>query len=345
MQPNDSTPQTSLSNTEPPAPAASHTRTIQTTQTTLPPQSSAVLVVKQWLTYGLWSWTLLSLSILLSSTLTYFIIKDQYDYTFTLYVLAALVCLVPISYIVDRLYSKAEPEHKHGFAAVIMVIHAVLAFLISLGALITAVVTALTLITDASPTNSKYVVIASSLLIAILGMLFFARIMQPARLRPLSRGFPLIIVAVTIVVLVAAIAGPVKSEAANKQDRLVENNLDSVALAVDNYAQTNKHLPDSLSDVSFDNSYQQDARLLVTRNLVAYHTLSNTSNDVPDSTVTSTAHPGVRLQIPLSYQLCVTYKHAKGSGSTRNQISNSSYIDTSSHPAGYQCYTLTTYTY
>ena len=339
MQPNDTTPQMPLSSNEPPVPAP-------LIQTTSQLQSSAVLIVKQWLTYGLWSWTLLSLSILLSSTLTYFIIKDQFDYTFVLYVLAALVCLLPIAYIADRLYAKVEPEHKHGFAAVVMVIHAVLVFLISLGTLITAVVTALSIFTDASVANSKYVIITSSLLIAILGVLFFVRIMQPARLRPLSRQFPLIIVIVSILTLIAAIGGPIKSEAANKQDRLIEQNLDWVTTAINDYTRTNSRLPSSLSDLPLNSSYQQNAKLLITHNLVSYDILPNASSYAPENTVTSTLKPGLRLSTPsLRYQLCVTYKHASGSGTVPSDTYDTSYIDTRSHPAGRQCYTLTAYTY
>jgi hypothetical protein len=304
-------------------------------------QSSTVVLVWQWLTYGLWSWTLASLGILLSSTLAYFIASASRDggYTWQIYIIATALCLLPISYLIDRTYSKHEPAHKHGFAAVILVLHAVLAFLVSIGALITAVVTLLSLATDASgDTPIKTTVIISALLIALLGGLFFARIVRPAKLEAISRRFGLIVSVIAAVTIIAALAGPYASTIQTKSDRQIESGLYGVNTAIQDYARNNKKLPANLSDLTFD-SYAHEAKQLVKDNLVSYSAKGETTTSGTYATHT------------FKYELCVTYKKSKGSGKAvpahssflASDTYSSSYLDTYSHPAGHTCYQQSTY--
>lgn len=296
-----------------------------------PETSSTVALVWQWLTYGLWTWTLASLAVLLSGTLAYFISNDAHggEYTWLVYVIATALCLLPVSFVIDRVYSKQEPRHKHGFAAVILVIHAVLAFLVSIGSLITAVVTLLSLATDTSGDSSvKITVIVSALLIAALGGLFFVRIVRPAKLEVISKKLGLIVSIVAAITIIAALAGPYITTIKTKSDRQIEAGLDDVTTVIENYASDNKKLPAALSDLTFK-SYDNDAKALIKGNLVSY-------SQKGESNPTSSNYYGTRVY---TYELCVTYKGARGSGEeTTSNSADNSYINTSDHPAGHTCY-------
>ncbi|CAN5357100.1 hypothetical protein BH09PAT4_BH09PAT4_04400 [soil metagenome] len=330
-------PQPSAAETAPAVVPQPTSETSPETATSVPGQSSTVELVWQWLTYGLWSWTLASLGILLTSTLAYFISSDtrNSDSSWLVYIIATTLCLLPISFVIDHVYSKHEPEHKRGFAAIILVIHAVLAFLVSVGSLITAVVTLLSLATDTSgDTAVKTTVIISALLIALLGALFFVRIVRPPKLEIISRKFRLIVTAFAAVVIIAALVGPYVATIQAKSDRQLEAGLPGLNSAVQDYARDNKKLPGSLNDLTFS-SYQDEAESLVKNNLVSY--------TAKGSTASYSTYSGRTLK----YELCATYKKSKGSGSTTRYSSSSdygsSYISTYSHPEGHTCYQQSVY--
>lgn len=320
-----------------------------------PARTNATEIVWQWLCYGLWVWTICVLSILLSSVLTYYFVHQSNDYEFTVYVLAALLCLLPLAVVADRLYSKREPDQKHGFAAVVMVLHAVGTFVVALGSLITLVVTVLTFVISSGNTTTKHVVLISSSVVCGLAFLLFIRILRPAKLVRFLGYFAYIIVGITAVTLVATALGPFKSAIANKDDRLIESNLSTVNQAVQDYARSNNKLPAKLEDIKLNNAYKADAKLLVSRNLVRYRVISdlstaNTSVLDLSKTKTSTLNNTYRSVSKGSYELCVTYKSAKGDeeseypsrySSELEGATNTSYLSTYTHKAGEQCYKQT----
>ncbi|MEO6513392.1 MAG: hypothetical protein ABIR37_01755 [Candidatus Saccharimonadales bacterium] len=325
------------------------------TDTPLATGNNAVHIVWQWLTYALWTFTLASLGSLLSGTLAYFIARDSgavNSYTFIVYIIAVTVCLLPAAYIVDKVYSKYEPHQKHGFAAVVMVLHAVLAFVVGLGAAITAVVTALSMATDISSDNkTRLTVIISAVIITILSVLLFARIVRPARFGFLTRKFRLIVTIITAIGIVAAFAGPYLASINSKTDRLIEQNLPNVSQAVQTYVSNNQKLPSNLKDVSFGD-YEKGAKTLVDRNLVSYRKLNKVA---PQDVVTSVA-PSSKAGVPyvpesnksFSYELCVTYKYARNANNTRITPAldqYSTYIDTNGHKSGKVCYDQYAYSY
>lgn len=324
-----------------------------------PGSASAVGVVLQWLTYGLWTGTLTALGVLLSGALAYYILDDTEDYTFLIYVLAVTLCLLPLAYLADKIFSKHEPEHKHGFAAVIMVIHAVIAFLVGLGALITAVVTTLSIAVDAGPMDEKFVVIGSALIIALLGTLFFIRVLRPRRLNVINKYFPLIVALITGATVILALAGPFKSSIDSRDDRLIEAGLPEVNTAIQTYAQKNEELPDNLKELTFA-SYQDDAKLLVERDLVRYQVIKDEPvriqpmelGDKPSQQqkeLESMIYPYPDHGRTMHYELCVTYKNAKNDGGEYYYKpygkGRQSHISTYSHDAGEQCYDMEAYTY
>lgn len=358
----------------PPQPIAPQPPDPQTWQTQAPPapltqpvansapptdesNNNAVSIVLQWLSYGLWEWMLGTLSVLLSVTLSYFFISStrSNDYGWISYLVATMIVLLPFAFVLDRLYSKKEPDHKHGFAAVVMVINAVIVFLAAIGGLITFVVSIMTLFLNANPSSTTNIVIISSLVVSILSLMLFLRIMHFPKLHKFSRLFPLIIVFIAGVTAFLAIAGPFRGEVSSKVDRLIENNLSTLNDRIQSYGQKNKKLPSSLSDLDFDNNYYKDAKSLIDKNLVEYtaKTISST-NYSPTTGTTTTTYKSPSSNKPssnkLSYELCVTYKKARNESSGYDYGDgsySSSYLNTMSHGAGRKCYSqsVTVYTY
>ncbi|MGH7250207.1 MAG: hypothetical protein ACREGC_04480, partial [Minisyncoccia bacterium] len=122
--------------TPPPTPVAQEYKPPGTTNTSpVHNLNTPNVIVMQWLTYAFWGWTALSLSILTGIVLANFINKADMG-SFTPYAIAAVLVLLPISFVCDYFYSKHEPGKNTGSAMVVMVIHAVLFALFGVGALI-----------------------------------------------------------------------------------------------------------------------------------------------------------------------------------------------------------------
>ncbi|HSX16828.1 MAG TPA: hypothetical protein VLH86_01865 [Patescibacteria group bacterium] len=287
--------------------------------------NNAIDIVWQWVTYGLWEWALVALSVFLSSTLTYFFVHSASSgYEFGMYSLAAVICLLPLAIFADRMYSKREPHEKHGFAAVVLVLNAIVVFLAVVGGLITAVVSVMSWIINGQFSADTKITVISSLVVALLGGLLFARIMKFARLERILRIFPLIITAVVIVTTIFAIAGPFRSLIGTRNDRLIEANIGTVSTAIDDFTTQNNRLPASLDDLTFNQPYQDGAKNLVKKKLVTYKHDSNTGSSY----------------YGLTYQLCATFKKAKGNpASSSKDVFSASY----QHGRGEQCYDLTAY--
>lgn len=302
---------------------------------------SAAQIVWQWVCYGLWEWTLVALSTLLSAVLAYFFVSKDGDYQFVIYVLAAVICLLPLAFVVNRVYAKDEPEQKHGFAGVVMVLNAVLVFLATVAALITAVISTLTMAIH-PPSDGRTITIISSLVVTVLGMMLFVRIINPAKLRKFSKLFPWIVVAVTGVTIILSFAGPFRNLMTTRDDRLIEDNIYTISNEIDNYANDHGKLPAGLNELQLDGSYQDGAKQLIDRNMVRY-----TPNIKPASTeelndFNGAFSGGVQTSAAHYYQLCVTYEHQKGNGknSTKDLYSASS-----NHSAGEVCYEQDTIIY
>ena len=304
-----------------------------------PLHSTAVDIVWQWVSYGLWEWALISLSILLTVTFSYYLnTTDNSNYSWVVYVLATMLCLLPMAFIANKIFSKREIPQKHGFSAVVMVLNAVVVFLATIGGLIGLVISVLQIFVSSTPSPNTKIYIISSLIVVVLSAMLFIRIINPAKLSKFIRLFPYIVIAVAGIALILTIAGPFRSEISNRQDRLIEDNLPSLNNSIQDYVSTKGSLPESLS--SLDLSNQSGPKALVSQNLVSYQNLGPT-NVNKYSYSTTYAQP---TQSSYSYKLCATYKKAKKSSTYQGAVVdsvNSTYIDTSNHGAGQQCYTQT----
>lgn len=297
--------------------------------------NTAVTAVWQWVCYGLWELALITLSVLLIGTLSYFFVNETADYSFTVYFLAAMLCLLPPAYIVDRKYARLEPEQKHGFAGVIMVLNGVVVFIATIVAVITAVVSSLSIVVDGDASAAKTITIISSLVVAVLGAMLFVRVINPESWRVFTRQFRYIVAIVAAATLVLAIAGPVRNLVITRDDRLIENNLMLIQNAIENYAYDNQELPEGLGSVNLAGEQNDKVRKLIDRGLVTYE--ANTKEP------TAVSSPGETKATRYYYALCATYKYKRGD--PENYGKNENYLYQAAHPAGKHCFDMHTTVY
>lgn len=286
-------------------------------------------VVLQWISYGLWEWTLVALSVLLSATLTYYLVDTRSAYTFVVYFLAALLCLLPLAFFSDRWYAKSEPEQKHGFAGVVMVLNAVIVFLATIGGLITAVVSTLSVFVNTQTSAATHITIISSLVVTVLGLLLFVRILNPPKLQAFCRFFPMVVVAIAALTLIGVFAGPFKMQLNTRNDRFIEANVPAIELSVTNYVNDHRSLPSTLDELDLNSSYNADAKELVEKKLLRYTPNSKPQKKEVDLQTTTTIY---------YYELCMTWQRAKGDQD--NLPKKDIYQITERHAAGDQCYEL-----
>ncbi len=286
-------------------------------------------IILQWLTYAFWGWAVFFASLLAGNVFAHYLIANNDD-SLSLYALAGVIIILPIALICDIYYSRVEPAKKLGIASVIMVIHAVLFALFSIGALVTIAFSIIQLLTISGDTSSNQVILYTSIIVSILYSVIFLRTLHPSQPSWLHKAFFGVIALAFGVLIVFGIVGPANGSLATRTDRLIDNNLSAVQYAIDGYVSTNSKLPANLDNVSLSG----DAKKIVTDNLVQYITNSE---------------PASSTQV--YYQLCVDYAKASSNGGVYayptpidSGVSGySSYASTYSHPAGHYCYKLTSY--
>ncbi len=300
------------------------------------------VIVMQWLTYAFWGWTALVLSILTATVLANFISGAETG-GFTPYAAAAVLVLLPISFVCDLFYSKHEPEKKTGAAMIVMVIHAVLFALFAVGSLIGIVFSIVQLLTSRSDSSGTLTALYTSIIIAIIYALILIRTINPPKFKWIPKSYRITMVIIVGTISLLGFIGPVAHARQTRTDRLIESEIGSVSSSIDNYANTNKHLPDDLTTITLNG----DAKLLVTDNLVEY-----TPNSLSPSTTSN--QYGVNYQTISTtttyyYTLCTTYKKAKENKYNTYNSSTldgyTTYVSAYSHPAGHVCYKLKTTTY
>lgn len=311
-----------------------------------PVTSSPGLIVLQWLTYAFWGWTVVAMSFLTVTVLAHFINGADVGDS-TLYSIAAVLVLLPISVVCDIFYIKREPEKKTGASSIVMVIHAVIFALCGIGALVTVVFSLVTLYISSSGSENTMVALYSALIIAFLFAVIFLRTILPKKLFRMRRYFIILMVLVVGIIITFGAIGPVAEARATRTDKLIESGLDGVQYGVDNYVSDNKKLPNSLADIKLTG----DTKKLVTDNLVTYKNDGKSSGYI---NITDSTDPTDLTDTPTEdiyrYQLCVTYKKATDGYSNRYDSSDvdsdgyGTYLSNYSHPAGAICYKLKTVT-
>lgn len=285
------------------------------------------ILVLQWLSYAFWGWTLLALSALIFIVIFHFINQTDSG-NGSLYALAAIVVLLPISLVCDFFYQKHEQKKKTGVSMAIMVIHAVIFALFAIGTLIASLFSLVQLIVNSGSTDATNgnVALCISLLIisALYGVTFFRTLNPLKRDLKVARIFSIVMLSVVGLFTILAFAGPFVQTLQTKQDRKIDANLTFVQSGVRNYVRVHNKLPATLADTTIE---REEAKQLLSDNLVTYK---------QDSPSPKTGD--------FRYQLCVTYKHkdtarSYGYGDSTSE-EYSSYVNTTGHPAGDYCYKL-----
>ena len=311
---------------------------------------NAATVAWQWITYILWEATLFTLSVFLIAVLAYFITgASSVTYSFSIYSMAALVCLLPAAFLVDRCYRKREPEQKQGFAGVVMVLNVVVVMLAIVGGVVAAAFSLFSLLLDNESAKSVTVTVISSLVVSLLGVLLFWRILPNRRVLRLVKLFPWVVMAVSVAALVMALAGPVRTLLSSRNDRLIEDNVTTLDSAIQDYFSQKAVLPASLKDLSLSSTYQSGAKQLIDRHLVEYEPgiVSGSSPTINAYDPTSSSYDysysssdyGYKTA---DYKLCMTFGKAKGNGAGGNK---DLFTVSSDHGSGRQCYDLTATSY
>lgn len=324
----------------PPVENFSHqTAPVAQPQPSHPPVNAGVIVL-QWLTYAFWGWLILGMIWLTYVILVNFIMNRQSIDDAVPYAIASTLVLLPIAFVCDYLYRKHETVHKAGAAMVIMVIHAVIFALFGIGALITAVFTGISVLISGSFIPETHVVIILTAIVAtILYAAAFLRTLNPFKNQKIAKYYGLSMLGLTVLLIIFAVFGPVLQTIASRGDRIIEDGLPKIQRAIGNYADENKKLPESLKDLSIND---ENAQHLIEKGLVEYKLEKKSPATLFEfNTLSENDH---------RYQLCVEYKKAKGyADSYADRYSDTdnytSYISTSSHKAGRQCYKLMEYIY
>lgn len=308
-----------------------------TTNIELKPQTStAGVLVLQWLTYAFWGWLIVALIWVMSVVLVNAIIGTSVGDVVP-YAIAASVVLLPLAFVTDLFYRKHEPLRKAGAATVIMVIHAVIFALLGIGALITSVFTGLNaLINIADSNDSTLVVVLVAVFATILYTAAFLRTLNPFKKKTGALVYAFSMLGVTLVLLTAAIVGPVVATIATRGDRNIEQALPTIQSAIRNYATRNNELPANLDQLSIRSDKASE---LIASNGVEY---------IPEGKVTD--NTGGFERTHFRYQLCVVYDRESQDDSnyydSYGDVDNggyATYLDVSLHDAGRTCYKLRTY--
>jgi len=203
-----STPAPFVSDTpQTPAVASSPSSAVPSSIVDQPHTSRASTLIIQWLTYAFWGWTVLTLSALTTSVFQR-LVAGQAIGNFNYYVIAALFVLLPISFICDTVYSKNEPDKKVGPSSLVMVIHAIIFALFTIGALLFAAWSVVSLATNSSDRSSAVAELISALIISVLYAATFMRTLNPSHIRWIPKVYRLTMLGVIILFVIVGFAKP-----------------------------------------------------------------------------------------------------------------------------------------
>jgi hypothetical protein len=293
--------------------------------------TTAVDILLQWLTYALWTLGVLAMAAVLATNATYYFIVRVDDYSFMLFLLAAVIILVPAAAVVDYLYRQREQMQKRGFSAVVMVTHAVGVSLLWVVALIVALLFLLQLWVNGSPTPPHEIALTSALIVLVLNALLFMRILDVSKLQPVRKYFPWIMSALAILAIAVGVAGPIRHTVATKSDRIVDSGLPTIDTAIEDYVTSYSKFPPNLSALQTDSASLSDLNPDGT-NLIKKHAITYVPGAVIPEASGSTSGP------TLYYQLCVSYTHA--SGSPVPAVAGETALTNATHKSGHVCYHL-----
>lgn len=290
--------------------------------------SSALEIVLQWVTYFFWLVTITLTSTIIGATLAYFI-TDTSDIDWVAYTVAPLIILLILSFFADKYYRRIEPTKKIGFSAVVMVINAVFVCLLSIGALIVSLISLTTIITDPGGVEARVVTFLTSLIVAIMTALLFARIANTAKLHVLANKYWLIMLVIVLATLFFAITGPFINKIQRRADSLIENNYSKIINEVSSYTRENKKLPDSLKDLELSDG----AREAVDSGKISYKKVQEPVDMTTDDIYYRLGDTSKKAE----FELCVDWDYERKGFDSSLYNGKRSYYG-GAHKSGEECY-------
>lgn len=323
--------------------------------------NSPGVLVLQWVTYAFWMWFGVSMLWLAGVVTNFFVagtkttgIGEEIAYP-----LASVIVMLLCAAVADLFYAKHEPQHKTGGSMVIMLIHAVLFIMATVGSLVAAVFALITILINNDPlTEQDGTKVA--LAVSVVGVLLFGtltlRVLMAGKHVHVRAAYWVFAGLMAAGFIAACVAGPVNEANATKNDRLIESALPDLARDINTYAGKNDKLPAKLSDVPATSAYnpsnKQRVQAMIDKGLVTYKPNTKPSQDDTDNGIKPLAYETGATKV-FYYQLCTTYAREKGNlGNYRDAETNDialggasysssySYVDTSTHPKGDKCYNL-----
>jgi hypothetical protein len=181
--------------------------------------------------------------------------------------------------------------------------------------------------------NGWQTTLFSALIIFILYAVTFLRVVNLPQFPQVKRYYVTFMAIVVGIVALLGIIGPMAQAHKTKDDKLIENSLQDVNYAIEDYADSNSALPSSLDQISVNG----DAADIVDRNLVDY-----TPNVKASTSKTSSYSGSSYTDVTYYYKLCVDYRDASDNSGYyhASEGSYSDYLSTTPHPAGKKCYNL-----
>lgn len=171
-----------------------------------PHTSRSSTIILQWLTYAFWGWTVLTLSGLTSAVFLRLIDGDSS--TFTYYVIAAIIVLLPVSFACDIVYSKNEPDKKIGPSSLVMIVHAVIFAIFSIGSLLFAAWSIVALLTNKLDRSSIVAELLSALVIFGFYVATFMRTLNPSHISWIPKVYRFTMLGIIILFVILGFAKP-----------------------------------------------------------------------------------------------------------------------------------------
>lgn len=293
-----------------------------------PAPNTAINTFWQWLTYGFW---MLSggLIVFLISTFVAFKIDrftmSSYENVQGIpYVLPLVILSCCATFFIDKQYAKQEPENKHGFSGVLMVLHAVLAVVIITVMLFSSISLIGNLLSGSGASRAENIINILTILIALpvaIAVLF--RIVKPSIYKSFRTRLRWSLVTLTGLAIVLSLIGPFQFSQSIKPDQLLDDTLSSVDMAINGYEYNHNDLPPNLAAIQDDLILQEQVNTVKGKK-ISYRAIEH-----------SKSADGNKYR----YELCVTYNQARGTGKNRADYPSGNLI-VSDHSSGRVCYTL-----
>ncbi len=267
--------------------------------------NSASTAVLQWLSCSFWGWTIISIGYL-TWLVTGYMTNNSYSLASPETIpsaVAAVIILLVVSIICDLSYSKREDEQKSGIAMVIMLIHAVIFGLLTVGSFIGIVFGIIRLFVTTGSIIPHQILIATSIILFLLYLITLVRVVRPFASVKFRLIYRVLMSLIAVCAIAAAIIGPVAESVKTKNDRAVAAAVAPLASSIRTFTREQARLPTSLEEVNLTD--KESTLGFVRKGLITY------KPDIRKATENSTSTAKyVTTTKTLYYQLCANYQYA-----------------------------------